>query len=393
MASPQPPGKVFTTSPFTTRNDFGTQEPNIGKLAVGFSIIALTLLGNIVIVLIYLRNHKMRTATNTLVINHCLTDILLSLSDIALFYRWHAYVPHLSMEDDIFCSVTTFFDSSFKVASFLSMFCIALDKYMDFVRRTRCRITKQCMTVLISWVWLQSLLATTLEKAIFARNKSGRTINYCSSIEQFSVLELGPSTEAISIVIKLICILLPSLGTFYITYRVFGARRHGRKVDVQTQSNLGQPRFSTEHFTYHHSSKEELTAALLLGTYIICSTPFLIAVTFTMCGDEGQPFPQQAAFAIYMVFRVKGSLFPVIYIIRNRIILNSVHKFACFKFSAPVAATAFFVGTLPGHLSRPEINRPAVGMLYIRRHETVQGFKTFSRPKKVSMVNDFTDIN
>ena len=192
--------------------------------------------------------------------------------------------------------------------------------------------------------------------------------------------------------IKLICILLPPLGTFYFTYRVFGARRHGRMVDVQTQSNLRQPRFSTEHFTYHHSSREELTAALLLGTYIACSTPFLVAVTFTMCGDERQPFPSQAAFAIYMVFRVKGSLFPVLYITRNPIILNFVHKFACFKFNAPVAATAFVVGVLPGHL-RAEFNRQAVGMCYIRRHETVQRFKTFSRPNEVTLTNDFTDIN
>lgn len=136
MASSQPPGKVLTTSIFTTRNDFAIQEPNTGKVAVSFPIIALTLLGNMVIVLAYLRNYKMRTATNTLVINHCLTDILLSLSDIALFYRLHAYISHLGMDDDIFCSLTTFFDSAFKVASFLSMFCIALDKYMDFVRRT-----------------------------------------------------------------------------------------------------------------------------------------------------------------------------------------------------------------------------------------------------------------
>lgn len=90
-------------------------EFDIGRCVACVSLIVSSLLSNSVIVFSYCLNYKMRTTTNTMVLNHCLVDIFLALSDIA-FYLTPAYVPRL-MDSDLFCNLSVSFDSLLKAAS------------------------------------------------------------------------------------------------------------------------------------------------------------------------------------------------------------------------------------------------------------------------------------
>lgn len=134
-------------------------EFDYGKFSLSFVVIASTLLGNSVLVFSYCQNYKMRTATNTMVLNHCLADMFLVLSDIA-FYVTPAYIPSL-MDGDVFCTLSAFFDSLFKAASILSMCGIALDRYVHLVRNSRKRMSKERTLLVIAWCWLQSAVVAT----------------------------------------------------------------------------------------------------------------------------------------------------------------------------------------------------------------------------------------
>ena len=388
MASPlHSPRNLPVTASFIATRNYPSQEPNIGKALASFSVIAFTLLGNMIIIIFYIRNYKMRTVTNSLVVNHCLTDTLLALSDIARFDFTHAFRVEGSA---IFCSMFAFFDSSFLVASFLSMSCLALDRHMDLLRHTRFRrITKRSVAVLVSFVWLQSLLAAA---PWFNFTKSGEMKNCSSSLGQFPLLlEAGSSIKALSILVKVTCVILPSVGIFYVSFRIFSSRRQGRRVDVQQQPNIRRRHFSTKHFASRKSSPAELTAVILLGTYIVCTAPFLVAVTCTIFSRESPAFAPEVIFTIYLVFRLKGFLFPIIYITRNRITFHSVKKLGSFKFCGPMSTIAYFVGDLPGKILQRNYNRQERRPHFNRGQDSVLQLKIFSRTVRVS-TNDLTDL-
>ena len=351
---------------------------------MSLSAISGTLVGNAIIVFSYFQNYKMRTLTNTMVLNHCFTDILIAMSDIA-FYGAPAYIPSL-MANDVFCTLSTFFDSLFKAASFLSMFCIALDRYINLVRARRRRMTKQVVGALFAWVWIQSLLVA----APWNKLAMSGEVKIESAFPLPLLFEAGSAITALSIVFKIICVLFPILSIYYISYRVFSSGRRRRRVDVEHGSGLRR-RFSSEHFNTARSTPAEITAMLLLGVYTVCTAPFLVAIIWTIF-RKNQVLAPGLAFAVYFMFRLKGSLFPIIYITRNRVVLHSIQKLVCCKSSVSGSAKAFVVDDprnqyLTRHFSGP----PPVNRCN-RRQGPARETRIFFGARSGSVKFDFTDL-
>lgn len=367
--------------------NYQSHELDICRGFLSISVITCMLLGNTVIVFSYFQNYKMRTVTNTLVINHCLTDMLLALSDIAFFIT-PAYSPGL-MESDVFCTSSVFFDSWFKVASFLSMVCIALDRYINLARASCKRMTKWQVAGLLAWVWLQATLVATPWNQV--KPSSGAKSQRALLRRTFPLLfEAGSAINGLSIFFKIICVLLPVLSIYYVSYRVFSAGRGRRRVDVQQGSSIRR-RFSSEHFAAR-SAPAKITAMLLLGVYIVCTAPFLFAVFWTMF-PKNQVLAPKVAFAVYFLFRLKGSLFPILYITRNRVVLSSVQKLSCcVKSSVP---GAFVLGLnaprkndWKRHFTGPPQEHPGLN----RSKETAKKPRVAFAAKIASVKLDFTDL-
>lgn len=350
---------------------------------MSLSAISCTLVGNVIIVFSYFQNYKMRTVTNTMVLNHCFTDILIAMSDIA-FYGAPAYIPSL-MENDVFCTLSTFFDSLFKVASFLSMFCIALDRYINLVRARRRRMTKEIVKALFAWVWIQSLLmAAPWDKLAM----SGEVKIKCAFLLPL-LFEAGSAIQALSIVFKIICVLFPILSVYYISYRVFSSGRRRRRVDVEHGSGLRR-RFASELNTAR-SAPAEITARLLLGVYTVCTAPFLAAIIWTIF-RKNQVLVPGLAFAVYFMFRLKGSLFPIIYITRNRVVLHSIQKLVCCTSSVSGSAKAFVVDDPQNQYLARHFSAPAPGNRCNRRQGSAREARIFFGARSGSVKFDFTDL-
>ena len=303
-------------------------EFDIGRCVACVSLIVSSLLSNSVIVFSYCLNYKMRTTTNTMVLNHCLVDIFLALSDIA-FYLTPAYVPRL-MDIDLFCNLSVSFDSLLKAASILSMCGIAIDRYINLVRASRKRMTKGQAIATLAWCWVQStIVAIPWNKHTRSEDTiSERTL--CHSLPR--LFEAGLPLNSLSVFFKTPCVLLPLLGICYVSYRIFSALRRRRKVKMGDSLLRATRWISAESFVVRTQSRSPITAFILFIIYITCTAPFIVAIVWTMF-PENRVLAPGVAFAVYFSFRLKGSLFPVLYILRNRFVLNSLHKLCCNQYS------------------------------------------------------------
>ena len=361
-----------------------------GKRSLSILVTVSTLLGNSVIVFSYCQNYKMRTATNTMVFNHCIADIFLAISDIA-FYVTPAYQPGL-MESDAFCTLSFFFDCLFKVASILSMCGIALDRYVNLVRPSRQRMTKQRAIAVIACCWLTStIVAAPWNKLARAEDiASKRTL--CRMLPRF--FEAGLPISPLSVFFKTVSVLLPLLGICYVTYRVFSTARRRRKVKIQEGSRQVARRIS-ESFTTRAHTRSPITAIILFVVYITCTTPFVVAIIWSMF-PRNHVLAPGVAFAVFFLFRLKGSLFPVLYMLRNRFVLSYLHKLVCCNFLSKAknpACSNAFVTHNSGELADWNWRSP--------RQARENGFcrqggrkesRIFYEARTVTVTFDFTDL-
>ena len=367
-------------------------EYDYGKFFLSFFVIGFTLLGNSVIIYSYCRNYKMRTATNTMVLNHCLTDMFLVLSDV-VFYVTPAYIPSL-MDSDVFCSLSAFFDSLFKVASILSMCGIAIDRYVHQVRISRKRMSKERAMVVIAWCWLQSVVVATPWNKLTRLEDIANKRALCRILPR--LFEAGLPIKELSVFFKMVSVLLPLLGIWYVSYRVFSTVRRRRKVKTHGGVIQVARRVPTESFVTRAHARSPITAIILLVVYILCMAPFLFAIVWTMF-TKNRVLAPGTAFAVYFLFRLKGSLFPILYILRNRFVLCYLNKLVCCSFpkKASIAehSNAFVTNNLGG---RPEWNwvspRQARGRNGFNRRGGRNESRVFCGVKPLTVTFDFTDL-
>lgn len=370
-----------------------THEYDYGKFSLTFLVIASTFLGNSIIIFSYCQNYKMRTATNTMVLNHCLADMFLVLSDIA-FYLTPAYIPSL-MDSDVFCTLLAFFDSLFKAASILSMCGIALDRYIHLVRNSRRRMSKERTLVVIAWCWLQSAVVatpwnklTTLENIVNKRTP-------CPTLP--SLFEAGLPFTALSVFFKIVSVLLPLLGICYVSYRVFSTVRRRRKVKTHEGSLQVSRRVPYEGFVTRAHARSPFTAIILLAVYILCMTPFFVAIAWTMF-TKNPVLASGTAFTLYFLFRLKGSLFPILYILRNRFVFSYLHRLVCCSFpkKASVAeySNAFVTNNSGGRTEWSWVSpSQASGGNGFNRRGVGKESRVFYGVKTLKIAFDFTDLN
>lgn len=367
-------------------------EYDYGKFFLSFLVIASTLLGNSVIIFSYCQNYKMRTATNTMVLNHCLADTFLVLSDIA-FYVTPAYIPSL-MDGDVFCTLSAFFDSLFKAASILSMCGIALDRYVHLVRNSRKRMSKERTMVVITWCWLQSAVVATPWNKLARLEKIVNKEALCHTLPR--LFEAGLPLKALSVFCKMVSVLLPLLGICYVSYRVFSTVRRRRKVKTHEGSLQVARRVPSESFVTRAHARSPITAIILLLVYILCMTPFFVAIVWTMF-PKTRVLAPGTAFAVYFLFRLKGSLLPILYILRNRFVLSYLHKLVCCSFAKKTGiaeySNAFVTNNLGGRAEWNWVSpRQARGGNGFNRRGVRQESRVFYGVKTLTVTFDFTDL-
>ena len=284
-----------------------------------FNII-LAIFGNFFIILTYLRNFKMRTTTNTLVVSLCISDMLSALADTPF---WISVLAKESLYSHfVVCRIMLSFEDLFLVAALLNMCGIALDRFITLVKGLRRKMTKKRARIIVLWSWIQALVAA-IPWCLASRTCDKR----CGCLSFPHIYEPEISPRIINIIFKLAHLVLPIFVIYFVFIRILNSVRSSRRVNLENSyisRNSSAEKFAVD--AYKRSSK---TAIILFTMFLFCSLPYLGVMFYSiLTGNHLMDF--KSGFAVYFILSLKRSLFPAIYIFRNRMIVSYLQEtFRC----------------------------------------------------------------
>ncbi|EDO27030.1 predicted protein, partial [Nematostella vectensis] len=126
---------------------------NIGYIAIAF----FSIIGNSLIISIIHRTPNMRTATNLLILNMAISDLLIPIVYVPLhlYYRFNGPAWHIhGALGSIFCHLSVFLISVSISVSILSMVAIAFDRFFAvlFPLKAKLRTTRsRILTIATIW--------------------------------------------------------------------------------------------------------------------------------------------------------------------------------------------------------------------------------------------------
>jgi len=304
-----------TSSDKEANVDFGT--PARGGLMM--LNICLAILGNFFIILTYCRNFKMRTVTNTLVVSLCISDMLSALADTPF---WISILAKQQLYSNfVICRIMLSFEDFFLVAALLNMCGIALDRFITLVKGLRRKMTRKRARIIVLWSWIQAAVSA-IPWCLASQTCKERCYSFFPHIYE---PEITP--RLINIFFKLSNLVLPIFSIYYVFLRVLNSVRSSRKVNLENSyisRNSSAEKFAVD--AYKRSSK---TAIILFTMFLFCTLPYLGVAFYSIV--SGNPLTGfKTGFAIYFIYSLKRSLFPTIYIFRNRMIVSYLQEtFKC----------------------------------------------------------------
>jgi hypothetical protein len=307
--------RTLNSSGSITTNVTSEKDIQINSVEVVAAILVIlgTLIGNHLVFFAFINNLKMRTVTNTMVVNMCIVDIMSVLGDIP-FYLVPSIHPELSNQY-VFCRVSMFMYNFSTVASILSMVGIAVDRYLNLVQTSLRRLCNKKAQVIISLVWLQALIAALPWDLLSPSSRSpDLTLWICKHYPY--AYNPGMDILGLSIFLKVLCVIIPYLVIFWVFGRVLQSAR--RMIEVDDPSVIS--RSKTERFAVHSYARSSVTAVFLFSIYLIFTTPFFLSAVYTSF-SEYTNISSAVAFSVYYLFRLKGTFLPIMYLLRNRIVI------------------------------------------------------------------------
>lgn len=290
-----------------------TNENNLGKSSLMLLAIAIALLGNFFIIFTYCKNFKMRTITNTLVVNLCGADLMSSLFDIPFWLSLAIGTP--IYRQLILCRALLCFEDLFNIIAILTMCGIAIDRFVTLVKGQRRLMTHKRARILILWSWIQALLSSAPWSLINSQEPAR-----CRTFPH--IYDAAIQIRTFDIFFKVINLVLPFLGSYFVFYRIVQAVRGRSKVSID--NNYVSRNYSAERFAVDAYKRSSKTAIILFLMFLVCTLPYLAVIIWTIITAKQIEF--QLGFIVYFIFTLKRSLFPAIYIFRNRVIWNYIKE-------------------------------------------------------------------
>lgn len=353
-----------------TNTDRSFQASSIEVVTVAF-VIVVSLVGNHLIIFAFINNFKMRTVTNKMVVNLCVVDIMSVLIDVPFYLIPSRTNPELVQQHGFFCRFSLFMYEFMTVAATMSMFCTAVDRYLNLVHTSFRRLSFKKTKIMIGVVWCQAFLAALPWDLLSSSSKSSDLALFVCQRFPY-IYSPGLSNLGLSIFLKFCCIIIP----FFIIVGVFGRILHSsrtrRKIVVNDSSAIS--RSKTERLAVHSYARSSITAIFLFTIYLVSSTPFIFSVIYTIFIDYTNVSPS-FAFTVYYFRRLKGAVLPFMYILRNRNVLVYFERKVKYWYGI---GNQEYPNQTTNSLPR---SRPGLGMVY-RYRQSQKGERSKSTTSK-----------
>ncbi|XP_070782057.1 trace amine-associated receptor 1-like [Enoplosus armatus] len=226
------------------------------------SLSAVTICGNLLVIISIIYFKQLHTPTNYLILSLAVADLLVG---VLIFPFSMAFSVSSCWNESLFCKVRDSFDISLCMCSILNLCCISIDRYhavcQPLTYRTKINDHVVVIMILVSW----SVSALIGLGVIM----SGLNQDTCEENCSNNVLLANIMGLILSFYLPVIVMLSIYLKIFLV------AQRQARSIQNTTcqSTKSGAAVSKTER-------KATTTLAIIMGVFLICWTPFFLCMTF-----------------------------------------------------------------------------------------------------------------
>ena len=260
-----------------------------------FAIILVlgTIFGNVLVIVAFSRNVRMRTVTNYFVVSLACTDLCLALFSMPVWVAYLLTGPIWTLGAAL-SRIWTMVDILVGTASIINLMAISFDRVLCIRNPLRYfdLMTSRRVIVIITGVWIYSTSMAVASFLLYTK----RIFNLVATIMCFSVP------------------LLVIITSYSIIFRV--ALRHIRQMRATTQTQ-----YPRSHYRFLKELKAAKTIAVVIGAFVVCWLPFVtLNVIYSLCNpSQGCPVVNPAVIMVTKWMHYGNSLLnPIIYTVMNR---------------------------------------------------------------------------
>ena len=256
-------------------------------------LVLVTIFGNVLVIMAFSLNKRMRTVTNYFVVSLACTDLCVALFSMPV---WVAYLltGPLWAFGAILPRVWTMVDILMGTASIINLMAISFDRVLCIRNPLRYfdLMTSQRVIVIITGVWIYSTSMAIASFLLFTK-------------------------RIFNLVVTMLCFCVPLLviiTSYSIIFKV--ALRHIRHMRATKQTQ-----YPRSHYRFLKELKAAKTIAVVVGAFVVCWLPFVtLNVIYSLC-DPSQDCPvvNPAVIMVTKWMHYGNSLLnPIIYTVMNR---------------------------------------------------------------------------
>ncbi|XP_066268826.1 rhodopsin, GQ-coupled-like [Branchiostoma lanceolatum] len=273
-----------------------TMQIIFGSMMLVFGLIGV--IGNVVALYAFCRNHSVRRPKNYLIANLCLTDLTVCLVYCPIIVTRSLSHGFPSEES---CIVEGFVVGVGSVASISSLVAIAVERYLTITKpmKSLTILTQRTLLGAVSAVWAYSLLLAGPPLVGWGRYVREKTDISCT----FDYLSTDDATRAHVIMLVIGAFGFPLLIITYCYIRVFTTVRKRAK-----ERNIMSPLKKSES---RSEVKSAVTGCIITTSFCLCFCPYAVVASL---GLSGFPAPSQAVFAAALLAKVTVLINPVVYV-------------------------------------------------------------------------------
>ena len=250
-------------------------------------IIAMTLFGNILVILAFKNVHKLRTVTNYFVVSLAIADILVAVASMPI---WAAHlISSNAVLADVLQKLWTSMDILCGVASIIHLTAISIERYfcITYPLSYHTTMTEKKATIIIIVIWLFSIFMSGLKLLLW----NWRPPRY----------ELIVTISSFFIPLVIMCV------AYRMIFKV--ARYQARQIALMVNGNV-------KNFFLASEMRAAKTLAVVMGAFVISWGPFFVLnLVYGFC----ESCVSYDAVLVAKWMHYSNSVFnPIVYTCRNK---------------------------------------------------------------------------
>ena len=270
-------------------------------------IVLLIVIGNTLLFVIIYNNKSMRTPMYILITSLAVSDFGVGISTAPLTLAIAFNNGQWVLGDSV-CTFQAMANSTFFIATMLTLMAMTMEKYFSIVRPLSRFITQKRTKRFVVVAWVLTLLLSTLPLLGIGRYGFNKTTQSCG-------LAFPDTTiERIYLVITLFLGFVLPLGVMSIANVIIfmAIRKHSKRLRRHAQGIAAKAGVtaSQKHFT--------MTVLIILAVFIVSWTPFLILAVTAESADSAMNMPRVLGVVAYWCGYAASAWNPIIYVSRNR---------------------------------------------------------------------------